>query len=117
MPASLRDERKESSGPAGRWDVDDGRIRAGIATWAAPISWLLMFQPSDRINPTFERLIMRAGVSDVLKRLGHVKDELEAMRVGMAHTTSEVAYLVEWLGHFHPNDGDDQEFGGIVPYL
>ena len=117
MLASLRDERKESSGPAGRWDVDDGRIRARIATWAAPISWLLMFQPSDRINPTFERLIMRAGVSDVLKRLGHVKDELEAMRGGMAPPTSEVAELVEWLGKFHPKGVVDLDYGGAVRSL
>src|SRR5690625_7616148 len=114
MLASLRDERKESSGPAGRWDVDDGRIRARIATWAAPIYWLLMFEPSDRINPSFERLIMRATVSGVLGRLGQVKAELEAMRGGMAPSTSDVAALVDWLGDCPGKGGGELDYGGAA---
>ncbi|HLS03643.1 MAG TPA: hypothetical protein VK030_02675 [Actinomycetales bacterium] len=112
--ASLRDERQEVSGPAGRWDVDDGRVRGRIAAWAVPISWLLMFRPEDRLNPSKKRLLMRVSVREVLERLAGVQEELEAMRGGIAPTSSEVGELMSWLGSFHSKSIVELDYGGAV---
>src|SRR5699024_8918653 len=82
--ASLSDEQRESSGSRGRWDVDDGRVRARTATWAAPVAWLMMFAPDDRLVRGETQLLMRVRVSEVVERLRMVRDELEAVRGGIA---------------------------------
>lgn len=116
--ASLADQQRESSGPDGRWDVDDGRIRARTATWAAPISWLGMFRPEDRMNKNSDRLAMRGRVGEVLARLREVRDELEIMRGGIAPASSEIADLIVWLETFHSKGVVELDYGAaVVPLI
>lgn len=116
--ASLRTERRGASDADTRWDTEDGKIRARTASWAAPISWLMMFRPEDRFNAAPERLCLRAGVREVLARLKVVREELEAMRGGIAPDRSEVADLIAWLTDFHPKGVVEMDYGGTtVPLL
>lgn len=115
--ASARNEQKSSGSEEDGWDVNDGRIRSRVATWAAPISWLMMFRPEDRLSPRSEELCMRAPVSEVIQRLDGVRAELEIVRGGVAPATSEIAGLLDWLKAFHPKGVVELDYGGTVPPL
>jgi len=117
MLASLREEEREDSGPDGRWDIDDGRVRARTAMWFPPVSWLATFVPEDRINPDLDSLIMRVPIARAVQRLKRVKTVLGTLRGGIAPDRGEVSELRDWFSQFHPKGVVEIDYGGTVNTL
>src|SRR5699024_1147310 len=111
MLASLREEEREDSGPDGRWDIDDGRVRARTAMWFPPVSWLATFVPEDRINPDLDSLIMRVPIARAVQRLKRVKTVLGTLRGGIAPDRGEVSELRDWFSQFHPKGVVEIDYG------